>query len=127
MKQAFEDIRAFHTVCNVPVMEFCCWPMPARIELRQNLIEEEFDELMDAINHRDMIEAADAIADCIVVLIGTALEFGIPLPEVWDEVHRSNMAKVDPLTGDVRYRDDGKVLKPAGWTPPDLKSILEGS
>lgn len=126
MKQAFEDIKNFHLVCNVPVLEYCDWPAYQRIELRQSLVEEEFDELMDAINQRDMIETADAIADCIVVLIGTALEFGIPLPEVWDEVHRSNMAKVDPLTGDVRYRDDGKVLKPAGWTPPDIKSILEG-
>lgn len=72
----------------------------------------------------DMEEIADGLADLIYVAVGAALEFGIPLDRVWAEVQRSNMAKVDAETGRVRKRADGKVLKPDGWTPPDIKSAL---
>ena len=92
---------------------------------------------------------ADGIADSIVVLIGTALAYGIPLQKVWDEVHRSNMDKVTKLcyaceggtiirgrtclqcwgSGRIpiipRKREDGKILKPEGWVGPDIKSIIE--
>jgi predicted HAD superfamily Cof-like phosphohydrolase len=53
-----------------------------------------------------------------------ALEFGIPLEKVWTEVHKSNMAKADPLKGGVIYREDGKVLKPEGWQKPDIAGVL---
>ena len=62
----------------------------------------------------------------IYIAVGTALELGIPLEPVWDEVHRSNMAKVDPETGKVRKREDGKVLKPEGWVRPDIAGAIYG-
>ena len=90
-----------------------------------NLIREEvIVELLPAMEKDDMIEIADAIADSIYVLIGASLEYGIPLHKVWNEVQRTNMAKVDPSTGAVRKRADGKILKPPGWMPPDIASIL---
>lgn len=73
-----------------------------------------------------MEKIADGLADVIYVAVGAALEFGIPLDRVWAEVHRSNMAKVDPATGKVIKRADGKVLKPEGWTPPDVAGVLKG-
>jgi predicted HAD superfamily Cof-like phosphohydrolase len=78
------------------------------------------------MKENNIVEIADAIADSIYVLIGTALEYGIPLDAVWGEVQISNMAKVDLDTGKVRRREDGKVLKSEGWTKPDIRKALYG-
>lgn len=90
-----------------------------------NLIDEEMAELVAALGGEDEVEEFDAVLDILVVVIGYGLSRGFPMVEGWDEVVRSNMAKIDPLTGAVRKRDDGKVIKPEGWTPPDLKRILQ--
>ena len=89
-----------------------------------DLIEEERKEMMDARLANDEIEEFDAVLDQIVVLIGYGLSRGWPMNEGWAEVVRSNMAKIDPKTGTVLRRADGKILKPEGWTPPDLDSLL---
>lgn len=117
-----EDVEAFHRVMGVPVKYTPEWPSDERKDLRQSLISEECLELVTALYHddKDMAYVAREIADLIYVCIGTALEFGIDLERVWNEVHRSNMANVDPVTGKVRRREDGKILKPEGWMPPDL-------
>jgi predicted HAD superfamily Cof-like phosphohydrolase len=73
---------------------------------------------------KSLPDIADAIADSIYVLVGTALEYGIPLDRVWAAVRAANMAKVDPVTGLVRKRADGKILKPDGWQPPDIAGVL---
>lgn len=72
----------------------------------------------------NLTEAADALADIRYVTDGAALEWGIPLEKCLREVHRSNMSKL-PADGVPLRRDDGKILKPPSWTPPDLKSILD--
>jgi predicted HAD superfamily Cof-like phosphohydrolase len=120
------DVIDFHAAFGVPIADGVSIPEKERVELRKKLIAEEVKETLDAIDAGDLIEIADGLADIIVVVIGTALEYGIPLAAVWDEVHRSNMAKLDPETGKPIHREDGKVLKPASWTPPDIKSILRG-
>jgi len=89
-----------------------------------NLILEEVDELRTAIDTADDVEQFDAILDIMVVCIGYGLSRGFPMPDGWAEVMRSNFAKVDPTTGTVRKRDDGKILKPEGWTPPNLHDVL---
>jgi predicted HAD superfamily Cof-like phosphohydrolase len=88
------------------------------------LIEEERKEMMDARLANDEVEEFDAVLDTIVVLIGYGLSRGWPMNDGWAEVMRSNMAKIDPRTGAVRRREDGKILKPEGWTPPDLASLI---
>lgn len=75
----------------------------------------------------DIVEAADALADSLYVVHGSGHTLGIPLPRVFEEVHRSNMAKLDPITGKPNVTDDGKVLKPEGWTPPNIAAVLEDS
>lgn len=70
------------------------------------------------------ILVADALVDMMVLIVGTGLELGIPLDRVWDEIHRTNMAKVG-TDGSVRRRADGKVLKPDGWKKPDIAAMLE--
>lgn len=114
-----EDVERFHWfVCDIPpshtrTVDF------HRPELRTALIKEEAKELRRAIEARDMVATVDGLVDLLVVTISTAAEFGIDLDPFWSEVHRTNMAK---LGGEVRA--DGKRLKPEGWEPPDLKSIL---
>ncbi len=72
----------------------------------------------------DVIEAADALADLTYVTEGSAWTLGVPLHDVFREVHRSNMAKADPETGKPNVSVDGKVLKPEGWRPPDVAAVL---
>lgn len=125
MKNVMAMVQEFHVAMDLPVANNLGFPDDARVKLRDALIEEEYLELLDATSMRDMVEVADALADMVYIIAGTALEYGIPLERVFAEVHRSNMAKVDPETGKVRRRADGKVLKPAQWAPPDIKSILD--
>lgn len=94
-------------------------PVESLKKLRKSLIIEEVSETLKAIDSDDIVELADGIADSIVVLLGTAVTYGIDIRYIWDEVHRTNMAKKG---GEVRA--DGKKLKPEGWLPPDIKSIL---
>lgn len=98
-----------------------------QFKLYLKLIEEEFNELQHAAYvSGDKTEVFDALLDIIVVCIGAGHSAGLPMDEGWREVIRSNMAKVDPETGFVKKRADGKILKPEGWTPPDLASLIEG-
>lgn len=121
------DVRDFHTVCDLPILHNPMIPSPERVELRWKLVDEEVNkELKPAMDAEDLVGIADAIADSIYVLVGTAIEYGIPLDYVWRAVQAANMAKVDPATGKVRKREDGKVLKPEGWVAPDIKRIIEG-
>jgi len=85
---------------------------------------EEMIELQDAEADDDLAGIADALADLVYFAIGTAVAYGIPFDEVFSEVHRSNMTKLD-TDGNVIYRDDGKVLKPDTWEPPHIKEILD--
>jgi predicted HAD superfamily Cof-like phosphohydrolase len=123
MKSLLSDVADFHRACDLPVLATPQF-VPERAALRSALLAEECQETVDAIARGDMEKIADGLADVIYVAVGAALEFGIPLDRVWAEVHRSNMAKVDPVTGKVTKRADGKVLKPEGWTPPDVAGVL---
>lgn len=127
MKSVIQDVAAFHVACDVPIVDRPTIQSERVKQLRHRLVEEEFIELVDAMNDEDIVEIADAIADLIYVAVGTALAYGIPLEAVWNEVQRSNMAKADPVTGKVVKREDGKVLKPEGWTPPEIASILNAA
>lgn len=125
MKQIMKDVAEFMRACDQPVLAVPTIPPLSRICLREGLIAEEFNEFMKASEEGDLPAIADAIADLMYVLAGTALEYGIPLEAVWDEVQRSNMAKIDPETGKVTKNEAGKVQKPPGWTPPDIARVLD--
>jgi predicted HAD superfamily Cof-like phosphohydrolase len=125
MKDILTDVATFHIACDVPVLHQPTIPPDDRVALRRNLIDEEINvELLPAIDRGDLPAIADGLADAIYVIVGTALEYGIPLDRVWEAVQRANMAKVDPATGKVQKRADGKVLKPNGWKSPDVAAIL---
>jgi predicted HAD superfamily Cof-like phosphohydrolase len=127
MKRLMNDVAAFHRATDTPVSATPSFPPHGRRALRRRLIEEEVEEFCRADREEDLVGVADALADIIYVVVGTSLEYGIPLHAVWDEVQRANMAKIDPLTGRVTKREDGKVLKPDGWEPPDIRAAVHGS
>ena len=88
------------------------------------MIEEEFNEFIQANNKNKEIEKLDACMDMIWVILGFCHMKGYDVEGAWKEVARSNLAKIDPVTGKVLKREDGKVLKPEGWTPPDLEQFV---
>lgn len=124
MKQILDDVWSFHMATDTPCLASPKFPSEDRVHLRRKLIAEEFKETMDAFDARDLVALADGLADLTYVIAGTALEFGIPLDLVWDEVQRSNMAKVDPVTGKAIKNEFGKVMKPKGWTTPKIEEVL---
>ena len=95
-----------------------------QFNLYVKLIEEEWKELKVAIDNADRVEAVDALTDILVVTIGALHSMGADAEGAWKEVMRTNFAKIDNETGKVRKREDGKVLKPLGWTPPDLEPFV---
>ena len=118
---AFDEQAFFMRACGQTTSK----PNPAQAEMYRELIDEERTEMLDAEMENDEVEEFDAVLDQIVVLIGYGLSRGWPMNEGWAEVVRSNMAKIDPVTGAVRRREDGKILKPEGWTPTNLGALLK--
>ena len=123
MQHPYDAVDEFHAAFNLPRAETPLLPDISTRELRKALLREEFEEYLAAEADDDIVEVADALADIIYIACGTAVAYGIPLDKVFAEVHRSNMAKL--VDGKVIRREDGKVLKPEGWTPPDVKGVLK--
>ena len=99
------------------------WPDFNTRALRLDLIQEELDELAQAMEDRDMVQIADALTDLLYVVYGAGHAFGIDLDECFQEVHSSNMSKLGP-NGKPIHREDGKVMKGPGFFEPDLENIL---
>lgn len=115
------------------------------LALRARLVLEETKEFVDALERGDTVQVADAIVDLIYVLTGTSIAFGIDQAMVWDAVAQANAEKFPPCEscdatgtvsgstcetcrghGQVALRDaGGKVIKPPGWTPPDVGEVLD--
>lgn len=93
------------------------------VDLRVDLIAEEFLELREAVANEDIVEIADALTDLLYVVYGAGHAFGIDLDECFLEVHASNMSKLDD-EGQPIYREDGKVLKSDNYFKPNLASVL---
>ena len=90
-----------------------------------SLIDEEHRELQEAVEADDLVEQLDALIDILVVTIGAIHSAGFDGEGAWKEVMATNFAKINHETGKVRKREDGKVLKPIGWTPPELNEYLQ--
>jgi predicted HAD superfamily Cof-like phosphohydrolase len=121
MTNPFRDQEKFMRACDQSVDSL----NTAQFEMYKNLIEEEFNELVIAETDNDPVEQLDALIDILVVTIGAIHSMGADAEGAWKEVMRTNFAKIDHETGKVRKREDGKVLKPVGWTAPNLKSFIK--
>mgnify|MGYP003348185165 FL=1 len=120
MTNPFRDQEKFMRACDQTVDE----PNLKQYGLYVKLIEEETKELAEAIASNDSVEQLDALIDILVVTIGAIHSMGADAEGAWKEVMRTNFAKIDKETGKVRKREDGKVLKPVGWTAPDLAPFV---
>ena len=95
------------------------------VKLYKTLIDEEVGEFRSAYYACDEVEQLDACMDMIWVILGYCYMKGYDVDGAWNEVARSNLAKINPETGKVNKRADGKVLKPEGWTPPQLEQFVK--
>jgi predicted HAD superfamily Cof-like phosphohydrolase len=126
MNKQLKQVEDFQKAFGGFIGEGASFPPLDRCVLRQRLLQEEVLELHEAWSNKDIVEVADAITDCLYILFGTAIEFGLQdkLEDFFDEVHGSNMSKLDE-NGKPIYRNDGKVLKSEKYYKPDLKKILD--
>ena len=146
-------VSEFHNTFDAPILESPQIPSDDRCQLRISLLQEELNELSEAIKNKDIVEIADALCDLQYVLSGAVLEFGLgeKFDELFDEVQRSNMSKAcssiqesietlnhykkkDGTEGSYKqkgdkwivYRNsDNKVLKSINYSPANLKNIIE--
>ena len=119
----FELVGDFMESMEQDVLIRPSFPEDSVQKLRLDLIEEELEELQYAIDNQNMVDTADALTDLLYVVYGAGHAFGIDLDECFKEVHQSNLSKLGPDFRPIK-REDGKVLKPDTYFPPDLKTVL---
>ena len=126
LKETIGAVEQFHDAFGIknhysPTIELT----PDEVMLRYKLMREENEEYLEAAQNGDIVEIADALGDQLYILCGTILRHGLQdkIAEVFQEIQRSNMSKLDE-NGKPIYREDGKVLKSALYFRPDIKSIL---
>jgi predicted HAD superfamily Cof-like phosphohydrolase len=131
MSNVFRDQAKFMKACEQTVGE----SNEDQFKLYLKLIKEEYNELLEAqgLNQNldrigylpvDKVETLDALIDIMVVTVGALQSLGVDAEGAWKEVMSTNFAKIDSLTGRVRKREDGKVMKPTGWQPPELAKYI---
>ena len=118
MSNLFRDQETFMIACDQTVGT----ENQEQYGLYINLIEEEVQELRDSTTR---VGDLDALIDILVVTIGALHSIGADVEGAWREVMGNNATKIDPRTGRVKKREDGKVLKPEGWKPPELERFLK--
>ena len=127
LKETIEAVETFHNAFGIennysPTTELT----EAEILLRYKLMREENEEYLEAAQNGDIVEIADALGDQLYILCGTILKHGLQhkIAEVFQEIQRSNMSKLD-TDGKPIYREDGKVMKSELYFKPNIKDILE--
>ena len=146
-------VEEFHKTFNAPVLETPQIPSKERCDLRINLMQEELNEIKEAIENNDFVEISDGLCDLMYVLVGSILEFGLKdkFNTLFNEVQRSNMSKAcrtqqealetlsyykqkdgtegryEEINGKyIVYRStDNKVLKSVGYSPASLEDIIK--
>lgn len=125
MSRLFKDVDKFLHAVGQEVPPFTVKEY-AQSELYKKLIDEEYEEFLDACKNDDDVEKIDACFDMIWVIIGYMKSRGWDCEGIWNEGSDSNLAKIDPNTGKViRRPEDGKILKPEGWQPPNFEPFAK--
>jgi predicted HAD superfamily Cof-like phosphohydrolase len=127
MKNKIDAVHKFHSAFKLGIEESPIADLGIKKNLlRYELMREENEEYLEAANNGDLVEVADALGDMLYILCGTIIEHGMQdkIEEVFNEIQRSNMSKLDE-NGDPIYREDGKVLKGPNYFKPNIKAILD--
>ncbi len=123
MSKVFTDVSVFLSAVGQETPATPQKTVSDQAQLYKQLIEEEVSEFWEAEAVGDDVEEIDACFDMIWVIVGYMKSRGWDCEGIWDEGAKSNLSKIDPVTGLVRKREDGKILKPEGWQPPDFKKF----
>lgn len=127
MQKQINSVKEFHTAFGLGVSEIIKADLGKQINmLRYNLMKEENEEYLEAVQNNDIVEIADALGDMLYILCGTIIEHGLQhkIEEVFDEIQRSNMSKLGE-DGKPIYREDGKVMKGPNYFKPNFEEILK--
>lgn len=127
LQDCINDVKTFHEAFMIGNEEEPIGQIPEKeYLLRYKLMREENEEYLEAAQNGDLVEIADACGDMLYILCGTLLKHGLQhkIEEVFTEIQRSNMSKLDK-DGNPIYREDGKVMKSDQYFKPDIKNILE--
>lgn len=127
MQKQLNAVKEFHTAFTIGHSETPRADLgTSKNLLRYNLMKEENEEYLEAVQNNDIIEIADALGDMMYILCGTIIEHGLQhkIEEVFDEIQRSNMSKLGE-NGKPIYREDGKVMKGPNYFKPDFSKILK--
>ena len=119
----FNKVKTFMNTYGQEVKDSPKFPDSKIVQLRIDLIQEELNELKEAINNNDIVEVADALTDILYVTYGAGHSFGVNLDSCFDEVQRSNMSKLGE-DGKPIYNEHGKVMKGPNYFVPNLKKII---
>lgn len=126
MKKQIKHVEIFHNAFNIknnnsPIVNIG----DKNFILRHSLMREENEEYLEACKEGNLVEVADALGDMMYILCGTILSHGLQhkIEEVFEEIQKSNMSKLD-LDGKPIYREDGKVLKGPNYFKPNIKPII---
>jgi predicted HAD superfamily Cof-like phosphohydrolase len=126
MKKQIDAVKEFHTAFNIGHSETPLADVgETKKYLRYNLMKEENEEYLDAVQKNDLVEIADALGDMMYILCGTIIEHGLQdkMEAIFDEIQRSNMSKLGD-DGKPIYREDGKVMKGPNYFNPDFSKLL---
>ena len=124
---AIEQVKEFAETFNIEYYDDMNINIDeSTIDLRFRLMQEENLEYLEAAKNKDIVEVADALGDILYILCGTILTHGLQhkIVEVFNEIQRSNMSKLD-INGKPVFREDGKILKGPNYFQPNIKEILE--
>jgi predicted HAD superfamily Cof-like phosphohydrolase len=124
--QIMNAVKEFHTSFGIDHKSEPTAALDEKtIQLRHRLMAEENDEYLEAATNNDLIQVADALGDKLYILCGTIISHGLQhkIVEVFEEIHRSNMSKLD-ADGKPIYREDGKVMKSELYFLPNIESVL---
>ena len=127
MKKIIKHVEDFHNAFGIANNYLPTTKLTEEeIILRYNLMKEENEEYLEAAKNKDIVEIADALGDQLYILCGTILKHGLQhkIEEVFEEIQRSNMSKLDE-NGKPIFREDGKILKSNRYFKPDIKSVLD--
>ncbi len=127
MQDVIKKVREFHDSFGIESNDEPVGALSERdYQLRYHLMKEENEEYLEACKNEDLTEIADALGDKLYILCGTILKHGLQhkIQEVFEEIHRSNMSKLDENNQPI-YREDGKILKSTRYFRPDIKAVLE--
>jgi predicted HAD superfamily Cof-like phosphohydrolase len=125
MSKVFTDVSLFLKAVGQETPAFAQSTVSDQAELYKKLIIEEYSEFIEADDNNDDVERIDACFDMMWVIVGYMKSRGWDCENIWDEGAKSNLSKIDPVTGLIKRREDGKILKPEGWKPPDFTKFVK--